>query len=106
MRGDLVTVVLTGDYGKPGPALIIQSDVFRDVPSTTVLPLSSTLMDLPHIRIPVDPTPANGLLHPSQVMLDKATTVRNDKVGPVFGRLNDETMTRINRAIALFFGLG
>ena len=106
MRGDLVTVVLTGDYGKPRPALVIQSDAFRDVPSTTVLPLSSTLMDLPLIRIPVEPTLQNGLRHTSQVMLDKATTVRADKVGPVFGKLDPETMTRINRAIALFFGLG
>ena len=106
MRGDLVTVVLTGDYGKPRPALVIQSDAFRDVPSTTVLPLSSTLMDLPLIRIPIEPTLHNGLRQTSQVMLDKATTVRADKVGPMFGKLDSETMVRINRAIALFFGLG
>lgn len=106
MRGDLVTVVLTGDYGKPRPALVIQSDAFRDVPSTTVLPLSSTLMDLPLIRIPIEPTLQNGLRQTSQVMLDKATTVRADKVGPIFGKLDPETMVRINRAIAVFFGLG
>lgn len=106
MRGDLVTVVLAGAYGKPRPALVVQSDGFAHLASTTVLPLTTALMDSPLLRISVKPTAANGLRQLSQVMLDKATTVRNDKVGSTFGNLDADTMVRINRAIALFFGLG
>lgn len=32
-RGDVVTVVLPGAFGKPRPALVIQSDLFADHPS-------------------------------------------------------------------------
>ncbi|MEZ1817420.1 type II toxin-antitoxin system PemK/MazF family toxin, partial [Pseudomonas aeruginosa] len=44
-RGDLVTVALQGDYGKPRPALVIQSDQFPGTASVVVLPVTSTLMD-------------------------------------------------------------
>ncbi len=35
-RGDLVTIALPGDYGKPRPALVVQSDLFSEHPSVTV----------------------------------------------------------------------
>ena len=106
MRGDLLTVVLAGDFGKPRPALVVQSDLFVKLAATTVVLLSGTLSDLPACRITVQPSALNGLRKTSQVLIDRAMTVRNDKVGPVFGRLGDEDMARVNRAIALFFGLG
>ena len=105
-RGDLVSVVVAGDFGKPRPGLIIQSDLFVDLEATTVFLLTSKLTDLPALRITVAPSPANGLRKVSQVSIDRAMSVRNDKVGPVFGHLDDEDMVRINRAIAVFFGLG
>lgn len=37
LRGDLVTVALSGDYGKPRPALVIQADAFAGHPSVTLL---------------------------------------------------------------------
>ena len=49
-RGDLVTVALPGNYGKPRPALVIQSDLFEEHPSVTILPITSELKahtDLP-----------------------------------------------------------
>ena len=106
MRGDLVTVVLPGDYGKPRPAIVVQSDAFPHLSSTTVLPLTTTLFEQQLLRISVEPTATNGLRQLSQVMIDKVTTIRNDKVGVAIGKLDDETMVRIDRAIALFFGLG
>ena len=56
-RGDLVTVSLQGDCGKPRPALVIQSDMFSEARSKTVLPLTSTLIDAPLIRVQIEPTP-------------------------------------------------
>ena len=38
-RGDLVVVAMQGDHGKPRPALVIQSDLFDELPTVTVLPL-------------------------------------------------------------------
>ena len=67
-RGDLVTVALLGDYGKPRPALVIPSDLFAEHPSVTVLPVTSELRDTPLFRIPVEPSAENNLRSPSQVM--------------------------------------
>ena len=100
-----MTVSLQGDYGKPRPALVIQSDAFSETISRTVLPLTSTLVDAPLIRIDVAPTLENGLRAPSQVMVDKATTVPTDKLGPVFGTFDDGAMLAVNRSLALFLGI-
>ena len=70
-RGDLVTVALRGDAGKPRPALVIQSDVFADLPTVVVLPLTSTLLDLPLVRVTIEPLPATGLQQRSQVMISR-----------------------------------
>ena len=104
-RGDLVTLAMTGVFGKPRPALIIQADPFGETGTVTVLLLSSTLIDAPLIRLNLRPTPENGLRKPSQVMIDKAMTVRRDKLGPPFGRLDDETMFPVTRLLAVFLGL-
>lgn len=103
-RGDLVTVALAGDFGKPRPALVIQSDLF-DTDTLTVLLLSSTIVDTPLIRITVQPTPRNTLNSPSQIMIDKAMTLKREKIGRVFGSIEDETLVAVNRSLAVFFGL-
>lgn len=103
-RGDLVTIAISGDFGKPRPALVIQADAFSSMASVTVLLLSSTLVDAPFIRIDVAPGPENGLHQRSQIMVDKAMTVKRDKLGGAFGQLDDNTMVAVNRALALFLG--
>lgn len=103
-RGDLATVSLPGTYGKPRPALIIQSDLFDEHPSITVLPITSELRDAPLFRITIEPTKENGLNVSSQVMIDKAHTVPSEKLSKPFGKLSDENMVAINRALAVFLG--
>jgi mRNA interferase MazF len=95
---------MPGDFGKPRPALVIQSDHFDETATATLLLVSSTLVDAPLIRLSIDPTPANRLRRRSQVMIDKAMTVRRDKLGAPFGRLDDDTMIAVNRGLALFLG--
>src|ERR1700736_3419789 len=73
-RGDLVTVAMPEDFGKPRPALVVQSDQFEATATLTTLLLSGTLVDAPLIRLTVHPTPGNGLRKPSQIMVDKAMT--------------------------------
>src|SRR5713226_9848719 len=99
-RGDVVTVVLPGFYGKPRPALIVQSDFFNEHPSVTILPITRELRDTPLFRITVHSTPENGLLKTSQVMVDKTHTVPRDKIGTVLGHLDDAAMLSVNRGLA------
>jgi mRNA interferase MazF len=104
-RGDLVPVAMSGDFGKPRPALIVQSNRFEGTGTLTVLLVSGTLVDAPLIRLTVRPTPENGLRKASQVMVDEAMSVRRDKIGPPFGRLDDETMLSVTRSLAVFLGM-
>jgi len=103
-RGDLVTIAISGDYGKPRPALVIQSDQFAGTATVTVLLLSSTMVDAPLIRLDVTPAPENGLQRQSQIMVDKPMTVKREKIGDVFGHLDDSAMVAVNRALAVFLG--
>jgi len=105
-RGDVVVVAMQGDHGKPRPALVIQSDLFNPThPSVTVAPVTTTIVDAPLFRLTLDPTPTNGLRSVSQIMIDKATAIRRVRVGKIVGHLDDSTMLRVNRAMALWLGL-
>jgi len=103
-RGELVMVAFNADRGNPGPALVIQSDLFEAHPSVTILPVTSALREAPLLRIRVAPTLENGLRKVSQVMVDKLQTVAREKVGETIGRLDDESMLAVNRALAVFLG--
>lgn len=103
-RGDLVTIALQGDFGKPRPALVVQSDRFVETETVTVLPLTSTVIDAPLLRLTVRPNDGNGLRSVSQVMIDKVTTIKRVRVDRPFGRLDDGAMMEVNRAMAVFLG--
>lgn len=105
MRGEFVTITTQGDFGKPRPALVIQADHFGEHSSTTVLPLTSTLIEAPLLRITVQPSTDNGLLRTSQVMVDKALTVKRDKIRQTLGRIDANTMIEIERCLAVFLGI-
>ena len=105
MRGDLVTVAMQGDFGKPRPALVIQANQFSEHSSATVLPITSALVAAPLLRVKVQPSAENGLQKPSQVMVDKAITVKREKVGPAFGRIEADALMEVERCLAVFLGL-
>ena len=105
-RGDLVVVAMQGDHGKPRPALVIQSDLFDQLPTVTVLPLVSSRLDEPAItRVDIAPSRANGLLVASQIVVHRPSTIRRDKVSRAIGHADDATMLPVTRALAVFFGL-
>ncbi|MGV0981870.1 MAG: type II toxin-antitoxin system PemK/MazF family toxin [Polynucleobacter sp.] len=105
-RGNVVTVAMQGDFGKPRPALILQSDVFSDIHATvTVALISSEIVQAPIFRLDIEPSQTNGLSRPSQVQIDKIMSIRSEKIGSVIGELNDVMMVRVNRALALWLGL-
>lgn len=103
-RGDLVTVSLQGDYGKPRPALVVQSDLLTNLDSVVLCPISSDLRNAA-FRVTVESNPANGLRALSQVMVDKLATLPRNKVSEPFGRLDVERMKAVDRALLLVVGV-
>jgi mRNA interferase MazF len=105
-RGDIAVVAMSGDHGKPRPTLILQSDLFNETHSSiTVAPITSTLVDAPLFRLTLEPSGDNGLKSVSQLMIDKITTVRRDRMGRKIGLLDDDAMIRVSRAVLLWLGL-
>lgn len=102
-RCQFVTVATPGDYGKPRPALVVQSDLFAELPSVVICPLTTTLRtDANLFRLDVEPSPGNGLRQSSQIAIDKITVIPVGKIGDVIGQADDALLLRVNRALALF----
>jgi mRNA interferase MazF len=105
-RGEVVVVAAAGDYGKPRPAVIVQTDAFPDAhASVVVCQMTSELVEAPDFRVTIDPSAENGLRVRSQVMADKPVTVRRDRVGQIIGRLSSADIGRLNIALAFVMGL-
>ena len=104
-RGDLVTVSAPGDYGKPRPAVIVQSDQLSAADSVLVALLTGTLAEAGLYRFTVEPTPANGLRLVSQVMVDKILACPRARCGPVIGRLSAAEILALNTMLSVMIGL-
>ncbi len=105
-RGDVVTVAATGDYGKPRPAVIVQTDALpTEHASVVVCQMTSDISDAPDFRVTVEPTTKNGLRVRSQVMADKPVTIRRERLGRSIGHLEDADIARLNIALAFVMGL-
>ncbi|KQY14633.1 type II toxin-antitoxin system PemK/MazF family toxin [Rhizobium sp. Root482] len=105
-RGDIWTVAGGGDYaGKPRPVVIVQDDSFDETASITICAFTSDETEAPLFRLIVEPNARNGLLAASRLMVDKISTVPKSKIGKRIGRLDDEDILRLNRALLVFLGL-
>lgn len=105
-RGDVVIVVAAGDLGKPRPAVVVQADELgAATTSVIVCPLSSMTHATGRIRPIIEPSSANGLRAKSQIMTDKITALRRDRVRDVVGRLESDQLDRLDRALLLVLGL-
>jgi mRNA interferase MazF len=105
-RGQIWTIAGGGDYtGKPRPAVIVQDDSFDATASVTICAFTTDPTDAPLFRVPIEPSEKNGLRAPSRLMVDKLTTVSKERLGSRVGRLDDEDMVRLNRAILVFLGM-
>lgn len=105
-RGDVYTAAARGAYtGKPRPVVIIQDDRFDATASVTVCPMTTSSVEAPLIRIPIEPTQLNGLAQPSRLMVDKVTTMPRDNLRDHLGRLHEEDLVQLSRALIVFLGL-
>lgn len=105
-RGDIWTVSGGSDYAdKARPVVILQDDSFDATPSITICPFTTNEADAPLFRLPVSPNERNGLRSTRRMMADKITTIPKSKAGARIGRLDDEDILRLNRAVLVFLGL-
>jgi mRNA interferase MazF len=104
-RGDLITVAASGDYGKPRPAIIIQSDHLSGSDSVLVALITSAIADAPIYRLTINPTEENGLKVVSQIMVDKILAIPRSKCGPVIGLIDSEAMGALNQMLLVTIGL-
>jgi len=102
-RGNIVICALSGDYGKPRPAVVIQSDLFNPThPSITLCPITSHLIDAPLFRITLTPSELTGITLTSQIMIDKVTTIKSEKITKKIGKISSEEMVKLNDALKLW----
>lgn len=85
--------------------VIIQDDRFDATASITVCAFTTDPTEAPLIRLLVEPNDMNGLRERSSLMVDKLTTVPRSKLGQQLGRLGDDDMVRLGRAVMVFLGL-
>ncbi len=105
-RGDVWTVSGGKGYaGKPRPVVILQDDSFDGTDSITICAFTSDETEAPLFRLRVAPNERNGLRESCRLMVDKITTVPKSKLGARLGRLDDEDILRLNRAVLVFLGL-
>ena len=104
-RGDLVTVSAPGAYGKPRPAVVLQSDFLTANDSVLVGLLTSTRSATPLYRLTLMPSPTNGLRAPSQIMVDKIVALPRAKCGEVIGRIAAPELASLNRMLTVMLGL-
>ncbi len=105
-RGDVVVVAAAGDYGKPRPAVVVQTDAFPEIhASVVVCQMTSEIVEAPDFRVTIQPSAENGLRARSQIMADKPVTVRRTRIGQPIGRLDDGDVGRLNVAMAFVMGL-
>jgi len=105
-RGDIWTVSGGKDYaGKPRPAVLVQDNSFDGIDSVTICAFTTGETEAPLFRLPVEPSPSNGLRAECRMMVDKITTVPIAKLGSRIGRLDDTDILRLNRAMLVFLGL-
>lgn len=105
-RGEVWTAAGAGEYaGKPRPVVIVQDDRFHGTASITICAFTTDPAEAPLFRVVVEPNAANGLESVSRLMVDKVTTVPKTKLGRRIGRLADEDMVRVSRALMVFLGM-
>jgi mRNA interferase MazF len=104
-RGDLLTVIVPGDFGKPRPAVVIQTDRASSLDSVIVCLITSDLSSPFPFRVALPANEETGLRKVSQIMVDKMFTSYREKCGPVFGRIDTQALAALNEALALMTGI-
>lgn len=99
-RGDIIVCALQGDFGKPRPAMVVQSNLFNETHhSITICPITSHKLDAPLFRVALEPTEHSGLMQPSFAMIDKITSIPRAKISRVIGKISTRELQEIKKAL-------
>lgn len=104
-KGNIVICAIAGDYGKPRPATIVQSNLFSMHASFTVCPITSHLIKTPLFRLLISPDVNNGLKVVSQIMIDKIMTIHKDKIHQKIGNISSEQLKEVNQALKCWLSI-
>jgi mRNA interferase MazF len=105
-RGEIWTAAAGSGYvGKPRPVVIVQDDRFDATASVTVCAFTTDPTDAPLFRLLIEADETTGIRETSRLMVDKITTLPRSRLGERVGRLSDEDIVRLDRAIVVFVGL-
>lgn len=105
-RGDIIVCVLSGGYGKPRPAVVVQSDLFNPThASLTVCPITSHIVEAPLFRLALPSALENGLKHSSQIMVDKIMSLQKEKIRQKIGIITHEQLSTLNHALKIWLNL-
>jgi len=105
-RGDIIICALSGDYGKPRPAVVIQSDLFNLThASITICPITSHLIDAALFRLSLLPNKLTGLTSASQIMIDKMISIKSEKITKKIGKLSFDEIFKLDEALKLWLSL-
>lgn len=105
-RGDIIICALSGDYGKPRPAVVVQSDLFNPThTSTTVCPITSYLVEASLFRLLLIPNKLTGLTSVSQIMIDKIISIKSEKITQKIGKLSSSEILKLDDALRLWLSL-
>ena len=105
-RGDLITVVVAGEHGKPRPAVVVQADELHSAATLLVCLLTGEIEKTSHSRIRIDPDPANGLRKPSLIQVEKIYPMNRTKCGPRIGALSADQVRELDTVLTFVLGLG
>lgn len=109
-RGDIYLAELGSYFGSEQggtrPVLILQNDVGnRYSPTLIVAPLTGNPQKSSHLPTHCRIEAREKLLCPSVVMLEQITTIDKSRVLDFMGRLDDNEMKQVKRAVEISLGL-
>ncbi len=105
-RGDVVLGALPGDFGKPRPVLIVQTDLLNETHATMlVCPITSHIGSHKSFRMLVEPATTNGLLKQSEVMVDKVSALAQTRITRKIGTLGSAEMRQVEQILKFLFQL-
>ncbi len=105
-RGEIWIASGGAEYlGKPRPMVIVQDERFDATDSITLCPCTTTIAELSYFRVLLNPRPENGLREPTEIMVDKISTIARTKLSARIGVLSSEELDLTSRAIAVFLGI-
>ncbi|MDR1824833.1 MAG: type II toxin-antitoxin system PemK/MazF family toxin [Bifidobacteriaceae bacterium] len=104
-RGDIHTVAGGSGYaGKPRPVIIYQNmDIATE--SVILIPVTSSYVEAPDLRIYLPPGGETGLRQPSWAMSEKITAAPRSKVGQRLGSLPPSILREIDQAVLVATGI-